>query len=393
MINEHIFRQALGKYREYFGLEPQTAAYAPGRVEVLGNHTDYNEGFVLSAAIDYGTFFLAAEIEEEVCRIVAGDFMEEATFSLPKPQPSSSATWVNYVMGVAAGLDQSTGGSRAVKSFAALFCGNVPLGSGLSSSAALEMSSALALCDLFDLSVSDLELAKIGQRAEHEFAGVRTGLLDQISSLNGKVDSLVLSDFRSLEIENVPLGKDACFLVCNTKVKHALVDSAYNDRRSSCEQATAFFSQRLNHPVRSLRDVSSEELQSLSSEMDSTVALRAAHVIGENERVLMGREVLQTGRLEEFGRLMFQSHDSSRHNFENSCRELDFLVDKAQEIYAVKGARLSGGGFGGSIVALLAPQDAEESAKELTRAYDAEFGTPCDPMVIRPSERAEVLSL
>jgi galactokinase len=393
MINEDVFRQGLSKFREHYGLEPQTAAYAPGRVEVLGNHTDYNEGFVLSAAIDYGTFFLAAEIEGEVCRVVAGDLMEEATFSLQKPKPSSNATWINYVMGVAVGLEQGNeAADRSVKSFAALFLGNVPLGSGLSSSAALEMSSALALCDLYKLSLSELELAKIGQRAEHEFAGVRTGLLDQISSLNGKMDSLVLSDFRSLEVENVPLGKDACFLVCNTRVKHALVDSAYNDRRSSCEQATAFFGQRLNHPVRALRDVSSEELRSLSSEMDPIAALRAAHVIGENARVLMGRDVLQAGQLEEFGQLMFQSHDSSRHNFENSCRELDFLVDEAHKIDAVKGARLSGGGFGGSIVALISPQDADKSARELRKAYESEFGTPCESMVIRPSDRAEVIS-
>jgi galactokinase len=364
-------------------------------VEVLGNHTDYNEGCVLSAAIDYGTFFLATEIEGEVCRVVAGDLMEEAEFSLVSPEPNPKVSWVNYVMGVAVQLYQRGGvlGSRCSRSggcrpFAALLLGNVPLGSGLSSSAALEMSSALALCLLYGLSVPDLELARIGQRAEHEFAGVRTGLLDQISSLNGKKNNLILSDFRSLEIQNVPLGSEACFLVCNTKVKHALVDSAYNDRRNSCEQATEFFSQRLNHPVRALRDVTSEELRSLSADMDPIAALRAAHVIGENERVLMGRQALQAGHLEEFGRLMFQSHDSSRHNFENSCRELDFLVETAHKIDAVKGARLSGGGFGGSVVALLSPQDAEGVARELTRAYELEFGHACESMVIQPSERA-----
>ena len=406
MINEDVFRQAASKFREHYGVEPEAAAYAPGRVEVLGNHTDYNDGYVLSAAIDYGTFFLAAEIEGEMCRVVAGDLMEEAKFSLVNPEPNATVSWVNYVMGVAVQLCQRGGvsgsrcsgsrrsdGSRSAgcRPFAALLLGNVPLGSGLSSSAALEMSSALALCRLYGLSVPDLELAKIGQRAEHEYAGVRTGLLDQISSLNGKKDSLVLSDFRSLEIQNVPLGREACFIVCNTKVKHALVDSAYNDRRISCEQATEFFSQRLNHPVKALRDVTSEELGSLSTYMDPIAALRAAHVIGENERVLMGWQALQRGQLEEFGRLMFQSHDSSRHNFENSCKELDFLVETAHKINAVKGARLSGGGFGGSIVALLSPRDAEEAARELTRTYEVEFGYACESMVIQPSERARVI--
>lgn len=409
MINEDVFRKAGSKFIEHYEVEPEAAAYAPGRVEVLGNHTDYNEGYVLSAAIDYGTFFLAAEIEGEMCRVVAGDLMEEAKFSLVSPEPNPKVSWVNYVMGVAVQLCQRGGvswsagsrsdGCRAIepravepRPFAALLLGNVPLGSGLSSSAALLMSSALALCRLYGLSVPDLELARIGQRAEHEFAGVRTGLLDQISSLNGKKNSLVLSDFRSLEIQNVPLGREACFLVCNTGVKHALVDSAYNDRRNSCEQATEFFSQRLNHPVRALRDVTSEELRCLSADMDPIAALRAAHVIGENERVLMGRQFLQTGHLEEFGRLMFQSHDSSRHNFENSCRELDFLVDTAHKIDAVKGARLSGGGFGGSVVALLSPRDAEEVARELARAYEVEFGNTCESMVIQPSERARAFA-
>ncbi len=393
MINEDIFRQAASKFREHYGVEPEAAAYAPGRVEVLGNHTDYNEGYVLSAAIDYGTFFLAAEIGGEECRVVAGDLMEEAKFSLVNPEPNATVSWVNYVMGVAVQLCQRGGvsGSDGCRPFAALLLGNVPLGSGLSSSAALEMSSALALCRLYGLSVPDMELAKIGQRAEHEFAGVRTGLLDQISSLNGKKDSLVLSDFRSLEIQNVPLGREACFIVCNTKVKHALVDSAYNDRRISCEQATEFFSQRLNHPVKALRDVTSEELGSLSTYMDPIAALRAAHVIGENERVLMGWQALQRGQLEEFGRLMFQSHDSSRHNFENSCKELDFLVETAHKINEVKGARLSGGGFGGSVVVLLSPRDADEVALELTRAYEVEFGYACDSMVIQPSERARAI--
>jgi len=400
MINEDVFRQAVSKFKEHYGFEPEAAAYAPGRVEVLGNHTDYNEGYVLSAAIDYGTFFLASKIEGEACRVVAGDLEEEARFSILSPEPNPKIGWINYVMGVAVQLCHwgDVSGSRRSQSsgcrsdgrrpFAALLLGNVPLGAGLSSSAALEISSALALCRLYGLSVPDLDLARIGQRAEHEFAGVRIGLLDQISSLNGKKNSLVLSDFRSLEIENVPLGPEACFLVCNTKVKHALVDSAYNDRRKSCEQGVEFFRQRLNHPVRALRDVTSEELSSLSADMDSIVALRAAHVIGENERVLIGRQALQAGRLEEFGRLMFQSHDSSRHNFENSCKELDFLVETAHKINAVKGARLSGGGFGGSVVALLSPRDAEEVALELARAYEVEFGYACESMIIQPSERA-----
>jgi len=388
-MDSHLLIKAARLFRSHFGRDHAVAAYAPGRVEVLGNHTDYNEGCVLSAAINLGTFFLAAPADGAICRLIAGDIMEEATFDAAAPVPSAASAWANYCKGVLAGL---SGHGRSGGGFLGLFLGNLPLGAGLSSSAALEMSAAKALCALYGIALDPITLARIGQTAEHEFAGVKCGLLDQITSLFGREKMLVMSDFRSLAVENVPLGDGVCFLMCNTNAKHALVDGAYNERRRKCEEAARFFASVLKHPVTALRDVSWAEWQEHSGRMDPLAARRAAHPIGENERVLNGRELLRQGNLEAFGQLMFDSHRSSREHFENSCRELDFLVDTARKVPGVLGARLSGGGFGGSAVLLVHPRDAAVIGQAMTTAYRREFGHPCDIRVITPSAGARLVA-
>jgi len=384
----HLYERAREKFRAHFGSEPEVAAYAPGRVEILGNHTDYNEGFVLSAAINYGTFFLAAAAGGDRSRLVAGDLMKEVRFSPADPQPVSGSSWPNYVLGVAAGLAKRHPPRSPCR---ALFFGDVPRGAGLSSSAALSVSAGLALCGLYGVALDWLDLAKIAQRAENEYVGVRTGLLDQISSLRGRLGHLVMTDFRSLEAGNVSMHGEFCFLACNTGVKHSLVDSAYNDRRASCEEAVRFFAGRLDHPVEALRDVSLEEWERWAPEMDSTTARRAAHVIGENERVLEGRRQLDDRDLEGFGGLMYASHESSRLNFENSCPELDFLVKEAMEDQGVIGARLSGGGFGGSVIMLVPSDQAAEVGAGMRRAYKRRYGRPCVLNIIEPSEGARLI--
>ena len=262
---------------------------------------------------------------------------------------------------------------------------------GLSSSAALEVSTGKAVSAFLGIEATDLDLAKIGQAAEHEYAGVRTGLLDQFSSLNGKSGHLVMSDFRTLEVGTVPLGDQAVFLVCNTHAKHSLVDSAYNERREACERAASFFAEHLDHPVTALRDVSPAEWQAHSPRLDGVTARRAAHIVGENDRVLRGRDLLEAGRLADFGRLMFESHESSQKNFENSAPELDFLVDVARGDPEVMGARLSGGGFGGSAVMLTTPEAIEKVATRIADAYDQEFETRCDTLTVEPSQGAHLV--
>ncbi len=376
------------QFENHFGHAHTVGAYAPGRVEVLGNHTDYNEGYVLSAAINFGTCFVAAPSRDATCRLVAGDLTAEVAFDVHRPVPVRENTWANYVIGVLAGL-QAHG--QTGHGFIGMFLGNIPQGAGLSSSAALEMCAGLALGKLYGIEVDKLEMARIGQKAEHEHAGVKCGLLDQVSSLFGAANALVMTDFRSLEVETLPMGDDAAFLMCNTKSKHALVDGEYNERRGHCEQAAACFKDALDHPVSALRDVSWAEWEVHAPRMDPLTARRAAHPIGEDERVLAGRRLLDAGDLAGFGRLMFESHASSVNYFENSCEELDTIVNAAKEIPSVLGARLSGGGFGGSVVALIHPRNADTVSAAINAVFERAHGYPCDISAITPSEGAHLI--
>jgi galactokinase len=384
MQNQPIHDELLQKFCAHFGREPDVVAYAPGRIEVLGNHTDYNEGFVFSAAINFGTFFACAKRTDTQCRLVAGDLMKEVIFEASDVVPSKTDTWQNYVKGTFAGVTDN----HAKTGFDGMFFGNIPLGSGLSSSAALEMSTGLAFAKLYGITLDPVTLAKIGQKAEHTYAGCKCGLLDQLSSLAGQEGKLVKTDFRSLVYETVEMGPDGCFLMCNTHAKHALVDGAYNQLREACETAAAYFATVLRHPVTALRDVTMAEWAIYKGGLPERVANCAAHPIGEDERVLKGAACLASGDLAGFGALMFDSHESSRTLFQNSCEELDVVVEAAKKIPGVLGARLSGGGFGGSVVVLVHPRDAETAGAALASAYAAKFGTPCDVSLIKPAAGA-----
>lgn len=376
-------------FENHFGMKPAAAAYAPGRVEVLGNHTDYNEGLVLSAAIDYGTCVLAAPARGSDCRLHDGKFKESASFSCEVRGPSPKPAWANYLKGVYALLRDRAGGS--VPAVNVWIEGDVPLGAGLSSSAALEMAATLALSSVLGVKLEPRDIARLGQQAEHEYAGVRCGLLDQITSLFGRESALVETDFRSLTVDTAPLDASLEFLIANTAVKHNLVDSAYNERRLKCEEAARFFAGVLPHPVRALRDVSPAEWAAHAPRMDPVSARRAAHVIGEIDRVQRGAEQLKRGAWRAFGELMFESHESSRTQFENSCAELDHLVATARSIPEVLGARLSGGGFGGSAVILTPGSAAESVAARLIASYRQAFGHPCDVLPIKASAGARLL--
>ncbi len=388
MINEAVYNALMKKYRDHFGFEPDVVSYAPGRIEVLGNHTDYNEGYVFSAAINLGTFFAARKAKGVGCRLVAGDLMKEVSFDIDSIQPSDIDGWQNYVKGTLAGL---TDHGTVDCGFDGMFLGNIPIGSGLSSSAALEMSAGLCLSELYEIVVDVVTLAKIGQRAEHDYAGCNCGLLDQISSLAGEQGKLVKTDFRTVEYESIAIGDDVCFLMCNTLSKHVLVDGAYNRLREACEQCAMHFSKVLNHPVTALRDVSMAEWVLYKQGLPAEIARRGAHPIGENERVLLGAELLERGDIERFGGLMFDSHESSRILFENSCAELDFVVAQAGRIPGALGARLSGGGFGGSAVVLVNPRDAATVATALESAFKAQYAYPCAVSVITPSQGAHLV--
>ena len=391
MLNQNVYDELVAKFEKLYGEKPQVVAYAPGRIEVLGNHTDYNEGFVFSAAIDKGTFFAVSATADESCSLTAGDLMETANFSIRDVKPAREMTWQNYVTGTFNWLFDDKP-ATAKHGWKAMFLGNIPLGAGLSSSAALEMATALALQNLYGTNFDRTALAKIGQKAEHTFAGCPCGLLDQASSMYGKAGALVKSDFRSNTFETVPLGDKVAFMMVKSNAKHALVDGAYASRRQACEDAAKYFAGVLKKGnVTHLRDVTTAEWVLYRSGLSETTAKRAVHPIGEDERVLQGAALLEKGDLKGFGALMYDSHESSRNWFENSCEELDAIVDAAKAIPEAYGARLSGGGFGGSCCLLVDPAAADRIAAAITREYKAKFGDEPTCSLIPPSDGAHLV--
>ncbi len=377
------------KHLRRHGVEPAFIAYAPGRVEILGNHTDYNEGFVLSAAIDTGIAFGLTGNGTPECRHYSADFEASVTFPAAEPGRTDKERWSNYSRGVLAFLGERCG--FAPKGYDGTQMGDIPIGAGLSSSAALEIAAGLAISAFHGVSPDPLDLARIGQRAEHEYAGVKCGLLDQISSLFGRAGSLVFTDFRSLEVRTVGLPPGTSFLIANTAVKHALVDSEYNERRQRCEQAAAYFARVLGPRIKALRDVTWADLEAHRGALDPAIWRRAAHPVGENGRVLLGAAMLKAGDAAGFGKLMFESHKSSMIYFENSCPELDTLVEAARTIPGVLGARLSGGGFGGSVVALVEAGREEAIGRALARAYEEAHGHVIKPSLVVPSDGARLV--
>ena len=392
MLNQEIYDKVTAAFAAKFGGAPAKVAYAPGRIEVLGNHTDYNEGYVFSAAIDKGTFFAASPADDGKVTLVALDMGETHECDLAAVAPvKAGATWANYVLGTFNWLFDGEP-AKAGKGFKAVFGGNIPLGAGLSSSAALEVATALALGAVYGIVKDKTTLAKICQKAENTWAGCPCGLLDQASSVYGKAGSLVKSDFRYCRFENVDMGPAVAFMMVKSNAKHALVDGAYASRRQACEDAAKYFAGVLKKGgVTHLRDVTMAEWVLYRGGLSETTAKRAVHPIGEDERVLAGAELLAKGDLKAFGALMYDSHESSRNWFENSCEELDAIVDAAKAIPEVYGARLSGGGFGGSCCLLVDPAAADKIAAAISKEYRAKFGDEPVCSLIKPSDGAHLI--
>ncbi|MBV7387884.1 galactokinase [Pasteurellaceae bacterium TAE3-ERU1] len=358
-------------FKHQFGDAPELTVYAPGRVNIIGEHTDYNDGFVMPCAIDYGTAVSGKVRSDSLFKVYAVDLDEWDEFDLKAPiEPNNNKKWTGYVRGVVKFIQekcpQFTQGADLVIS------GNVPLGSGLSSSAALEVSVGKFCQLLGDLPLSNVELALIGQKAENKFVGCQCGNMDQLISALGQEDHLLMIDCRSLETKPTPVPKGAAVMIINSNVKHDLVSGEYNTRRQQCEKAAEFFG------VKALRDVSVAEFKAKEQELvalDKDVGKRARHVVSENQRVLDAVQALENGDLATLGKLMGQSHDSMRDDFEITVPEIDYLVELAQEAIGNEGgARMTGGGFGGCIVAL-APADKVENVREhIAKHYRARFG-------------------
>jgi len=358
------------RFQDVFRTAATVFSRAPGRVEVLGNHTDYNEGVVLSAAIDREVWIAAGKSPSAECRVASTQFPEPVTVKEILPQKGGAA-WVNYPLGVYSILKDR---GFPVQPFTLAIHSTVPLGAGVSSSAALEVGTALALCSLYDIKIDPTECAKICQKAENSFVGMNCGLLDQFSSMFGKAGRLLFIDFRSLDHEAIPMaGSDITLAITLSGVAHVLVAGEYNSRRHECFEAAKFFAAK-NSNVKTLRDVGMKQLLAAKGELTPQYYKRAMHVVGEDERVFSGMQLLKKGSIKEFGQLLYQSHESSMHNFENSCKELDILVNIAKSIDGVYGARLTGGGFGGATLTMLKNDARENFEKVIKREYKKQTG-------------------
>ncbi|MGH9882208.1 MAG: galactokinase, partial [Pyrinomonadaceae bacterium] len=345
---------------------------APGRVNLIGEHTDYNEGFVLPMAVNRRTVVAAARNQTERIRVLSLDLDETGEFDLNAERSTGAPHWMNYVEGVARVLkDQGvsvSGANLAITS-------DVPRGSGLSSSAALEMSVGWALVSLAGVELDLIQLALAAQQAEHVYAGTKSGLMDQLASAFGRKDHALLIDCRSLERTLIELNlPGTAIVVCDTNVRHKLAASAYNERRAECERGIEILRQRLPG-IRSLRDVSVEDLEKYQSLLPEQVASRCRHVITENERTLKAAEALRKSDIAQFGRLMTFSHQSLRDDYEVSCRELDIMVEHAMQHEGVAGARMTGGGFGGCTVNLVQRNLLESFCDFVARGYEERTGT------------------
>lgn len=387
MTKEVLIKKTEAAHIETFGTPPKSIAWAPGRIEVLGNHTDYNAGTVLSAAINQGHCFCISRSNQPGIHAHAVDVNQTALFESTDTEKVLGAGWANYIKGVFHYIQEHTG--QRIDGVDCTFFGSIPMGAGLSSSAALEVAAATALLDILEKTIDPKEIAQLCRKAEHQFAGTHCGLLDQFSSLFGRDHSLIHSDFRTLEVSGVDLPNDIKFLVVNPHVKHSLSDSPYNKRRECCEQATAQLNKLLPHPVTALRDVSREEFEQHKDKIDPKAAQRAAHIVGEIARVEKGVELLAINDLPAFGQLLFESHQSSIDHFENSCPELDIVVAAAREAGAL-GARLSGGGFGGAAIVMVRANDAKEIGEKIKAICNLQNIVP-DMIEITPSAGAHLL--
>ena len=357
---------------------------APGRVNLIGEHTDYNDGFVLPAAINFSTWVTLAPLQDTRLEIFSENFDEQITIRLGDKDIKARGHWSDYVIGVAVVIQKA---GHSLRGAHLKIRGEVPIGSGLSSSAALEVATACALVANSNLKIDRLELAKLCRRAENEFVGARVGIMDQFVSLHGKANKALLLDCRSLHYELRPLSTDASLVVCNTMVKHELASSEYNQRREECEAGVKHLAQMLPN-VTALRDVTLEQLEKYGKDMPPVIYRRCRHVVTENARVLEAGEALVRDDRNRFGQLMYESHRSLRDDYEVSCEELDLMVELARKIEGVHGARMTGGGFGGCTVNLVAREHEENFKRFVTEGYERETKLKPEIFVCEPADAA-----
>jgi galactokinase len=403
----------ISTFKIHFDEDPKIIVRAPGRINLIGEHTDYNGGYVLPAAIDKAVYFAVSPREDDECCFVAHDLNESFTVNLKELKKTSTYSWANYLMGV---LDELQAHVRTTSNFKLqtlkginlTFGGDIPSGGGVSSSAAIENGIGFAVNELFNLGLSRIDLLKISQKAENNFVGMKCGIMDMFASMMGKENTVIRLDCNSLKYEYFPFNApDYRLVLCNTMVKHSLVDSEYNTRRAECEEGVALF-QKYDPSVKTLRDVKISTLRKHKSELRPVVFKRCKYVIEEIARVEKACKALKKNDLVTFGKLMFQTHDGLQNEYAVSCKELDFLVDAARQFNSerpqpksdipnptytegVLGARMMGGGFGGCTINLVRTDAIDDFIKDMKAAYKIAFNIDLPCFITTPKNGVEAL--
>jgi len=381
-MNTELVQNIKQKFQSNFKGIPQMV-FSPGRINLIGEHTDYNDGFVFPAAIDKGIVAALNKSNSSTCEVIAYDLNEALNFSLDHLQAIDNGGWRNYIIGVVAEI-QSKG--KALGNFNFVFGGDIPSGAGLSSSAALENSVVFGLNELFNLGLTKNEMIIISQKAEHNYVGVKCGIMDQYASMFGQKDSALLLDCENLNAQTIAIDlKDYEILLINSNVNHSLAESAYNERRGVCEKVAALLN------IKSLRAASENDLLSIKDKITESDYQKAIYILQENQRVLEAYDALKKNNIADFGALLYASHKGMQHQYEISCVELDFLVDATRDSDFILGSRMMGGGFGGCTINIIHKASILEFSTKIKRAYQAKFDTECSIYNITISEGTHLI--
>lgn len=379
-MNNLLIEQIKTAFAERFTTQP-SFYFSPGRINLIGEHIDYNDGFVLPAAINKAVYYAVAPNNTDECNFFSIDFNESLSIRLEDIQPKED--WKNYVLSV---LNQFIIAGKKIGGIDCVFAGDIPQGSGMSSSAAVEGGLAFALNDLFNCGYNRKELAQLNQRAEHDYPNVKCGIMDQFANMNGKKDAVILLDCRSLEHQYVPIQLNGYSIVLiNSNIHHSLASSAYNKRRSECEEGLLLMG--TDSPVRSFRDVTKwEDLLAYESRMGEEVYMRCLFVVEEIDRTQQAAKLLQQNDLKGFGQLMYKTHEGLSKLYQVSCSELDYLVDLTKHNEAVIGSRLMGGGFGGCTINIVANDAIASFVSTTVAAYKEKFNIDAEAYVVQTDD-------